>query len=149
MKEDQVQFLLEQKLSVMNAIGAVTMSWWTTAIVFCLTSIGVAWLYRNRIEKRFLTAGFITVLVVFILLAAYGLLVTSYLGRIKIDIASLANSYGAPANTFDPEIEFFQQAMITANIDFTVLTVVWVVLYIYLIRRPASKISELDTTSEP
>lgn len=149
MKEDQIQFIIEQKLSILNAIGGVTMSWWTTAIVFCLSSIGVSWLYRNKIEKRFLTAGFITVLVVFILLAAYGIIVSSYLAHIKSDVAALAKSYGASASTFDPEVEFFQRAMITANIDFTVLTVVWILLYIYLIRRPSTTVTDSDDPTKP
>ena len=62
------------------------MSWWTTAIVFCPTAIEVAWLYRSKLERRFMAAGFIAVLVVFIPLAAHGLLVSVYPGRIKNDL---------------------------------------------------------------
>jgi hypothetical protein len=149
MKEEQIQFLLEQKIATMNAIGGVTMSWWTTAIVFCLSAIGVVWLYRNKIERQFVTVGFAVVFVVFLLLAAYGVLVSGYLSKVQADLRTLSVKYGAPEATFDAEVGFFQRAMVTANIDFIVLTLVWIFLYVHMLRRPQPKQLSTDAHDEP
>ena len=133
-------FYIEQKLKLLQTIGQVTMLWWVTVIVLCATTIVAAWKHRDEIHNRaHVHLGGIAVFFLFTLFLAYGYFVLRYVNGFSADVRPLLKLAGANETVFDAEVIFFRRAMYTALLDYVVLFLAWVVVWISLARHVRRK----------
>ena len=129
------EFVLGQKLEMWRTIGNVTMLWWVSAIVLCLSILGAAWTHGHKLKERFhLHVAGVAIMVFFTMVFSYGLLVILYIPRLHEDLVALLAAGARETTTFDSELWFFRFAMYTGTADYLMVMAVWVIMWIHYAR---------------
>ena len=130
--DERVRFLIEQKISYLNTVGNVSMSWWVSSVVFCGTILAVVWLYRTELTESGIIKWLGVVLTVFfITVVVYGIVLIKYLNRLHAEVSALASELNYE-NFFSNEIETFKRAMVNGTSSFAIILVAWIFLWIGL-----------------
>lgn len=144
LKEDKissenVHFLLEHKLSYLNTVSNVCMSWWVSSVVFCGSIVAAVWLNRKDLVESgiILWLGFV-VAIFFAGFILFGIRIDKYLSRLKTNISCLTKELKPPGlkqnltQTFNIEIETIKCGVWIGIGTFIFILIVWIALFLTL-----------------
>ncbi len=104
MNEDTIRFLIEQKVSFINAASSVCMSWWVTSTLFSGSILATVWAKRNQIIEKGLVHWLGWILSVFFSsIVIYGGIIVCHILRGQSEIDELIAK-------LSPEAAFFTQS---------------------------------------
>ncbi|HEX7998576.1 MAG TPA: polymer-forming cytoskeletal protein [Pyrinomonadaceae bacterium] len=131
---ETIRFLVEQKTTYVNSIINVCMLWWVSSVVFYGSVLAAVWLKQKELkEHRFiLNLLGLTLSVLFLSTAAFGLLVIRYSFQIQGEIDTLVDSLKGPDNFFDTELSGFRRAMGFGIGSFLLITLIWIWFWCHL-----------------
>jgi len=131
---ETIRFLIEQKITYINSIINVCMLWWVSSVVFYGSVLAAVWLKKEELKKRRLILNLLglTLSVLFLATAAFGVLVIRYSCYIQKDIDILVTSLGGPNNFFHTELSGFRWAMGFGIGSFLLITLIWIWFWCHL-----------------
>jgi large-conductance mechanosensitive channel len=133
MNEDTIRFLIEQKVTFINAAASVCMSWWVTSTLFSGSILATVWAKRNQIIEHKLVNWLGCILFVFFSsIVFYGFMMTYYLSSVQSEIDILVEKLKPEAAFFHIELSAFFWAMIAGTISFVLVWAAWIFLWINL-----------------
>jgi hypothetical protein len=140
---ETIRFLIEQKITYINSIVNVCMLWWVSSVVFYGSVLAAVWLKQAELKKKKLILNLLglTLSVLFLATAAFGVLVINYSLYIQKDIDTLVTNLGGPYNFFNTELTGFRRAMGFGIGSFILITLIWIWFWFQL-RRINSKPEE-------
>jgi len=133
---DGLTFLITQKIGIYRTVCEVTMLWWVSTILLCLSIVGLIWYRRDSIRRHpsfkliaifvylFLSTGIIYCVSVL----CYFYILEQELGHL-LEKASLLNT------AFDTELLFAELAMINGIVTLIIVMAVWHLIYLHLPRK--------------
>jgi hypothetical protein len=126
MEDAVVIALIERKIGLLTTIASTSMLWWVPATVFCATTLGGIWRYKDMIQsapfKRSL--GFLLYFF-FGSVVLYGFLVSWMTLLEFLDVRALLETLGAPPNLFDAEFFWILLGMPVGTSSFVIFFLVW------------------------
>lgn len=130
---DDIKFLLEQKLKFVEIIANTSMTWWVSSVVFCGTIIGFAIWKLNALEelsKIFLGLLCFVIHLFFLSVVVYGLIIRNRVTHLKKDISILVNELNCESITFNNEMKGVKWALTNGTSSFVLIWVSWVIITI-------------------
>ena len=131
-EKETLHFLLEQKISFVNMVGNVLMTWWVSSVVFCGTTLAAVWLNRKELVDSGVIGwlGFL-LLVFFSSIVYFGILITQYIDKVSKEISVLGKELNSEF-FFSYELSNFKRAIITGTTSFVLVLITWIILWIGL-----------------
>jgi len=152
MELETIRHLLEQKVSYVNAIGNVSMLWWVTSVVFCVSILATVWKNRRDLveEKWAVWLVGIAGSGLFLGIIFYGISVILYLDSIERELSELAVSLSAKADFFSTDIWLFRRAMQIGTSSFAGVLILWIVMFVVLLlaKKKSPPPNEVETPPE-
>lgn len=104
---ENVRFLLGQKISHFNTVSHVCMSWWVSSIVFCGSILAAVWFNRSDLMQSgiFPILGFV-VAFFFLSFIWFGTVINRYLTRLDKDISFLIKKLKPNVSKLNPDCAF-------------------------------------------
>jgi len=136
--DENIRFLLGQKLSFLNTAAKVCMSWWVSSIVFCGTILAVVWFKRGEFEPGILTLLSIAVTIFFASFILFGMSaiwhlrefeagINNFIGKLKLD-----DSKQIFTDVFKHEINSIRRGIIIGIGSFILVLIVWIIFILIL-----------------
>lgn len=136
---ETLYFLIEQKLTYLNTVAKVCMSWWVSSIVFCGTILAAVWLRRAElVDSGIIKLLGIAVAGFFASFIYFGITAIWCLNKLKTEISDLikslksANSKQIPETAFKIEIDSIKRAIEIGIGTFILILIVWILLCLNL-----------------
>jgi len=128
-EDENIRFLLEQKLALMNMAGNVCMAWWVSSVVFCGSILAVVWLNRSElVESGMIDLLGIALSIFFVSIINFGaLIIWFYLGNLRKEICDLTKK-----EFFSTELSTLKWTMINGTFSFFLILLLWIVIWIGL-----------------
>ena len=137
--KETIQFLLKHKLSYLNTVATVCMSWWVSSIVFCGTILAAVWLKRGDLVKSDIILPLGGVVAFFFLtFICFGICALIHLGKFRDDISTLSGKLKPEglkpffSNIFKREINSIWWGILIGITTFILILGVWFYLFIGL-----------------
>jgi hypothetical protein len=152
MEPETIRHLLEQKISYINAIGNVSMLWWVTSVVFCVSILATVWKNREDLAEQKLAVWLVGIAGsgLFLGIILYGFSVILYLNSTEREISELAISLNAKADFFSTEIWLFRRAMLIGTSSFAGVLILWIIMFgvLLFMKQKSSSSNDVKTTLE-
>jgi ABC-type Na+ efflux pump permease subunit len=140
---ESIRFLIEQKVSYINAVVHISMLWWASSIVFSGSVLAAVWSQRDQVkgEPGFVHGLGIVLFVFFFVIAYFGHIVAVRVGSVQREIADAARHlhFEDPAlrdGFFQTERRTFQISMWLGAGSFALIWIVWIVFWMWLSGHP-------------
>lgn len=131
--EPSTEFILGQKLELWRTIGNVTMLWWVSAIVLCMSTLAAVWTHRASLEKRsHVHVVGIAGALFFGMIFSYGVAVILYIPHLRSDLAVLLAARSENTTPFESELQFFRHAMYLGTGNYILVNAAWVMMWRHL-----------------
>jgi hypothetical protein len=129
------RFFLEQKLTYVNTIAHVCMTWWVSSVVFCASILAGVWLKRTELVESGMIHLLGAVLTIFFasIVIFGGLVRWLYLPNLHKEISDFSGiTNGTRKNFFSTELSAFKKSMVLGTGSFFLILLVWIALWIGL-----------------
>jgi len=150
MNDEIIRFLIEQKVTFINAAVSVCMSWWVTSTLFSGSILATVWAKRNQIIEKGLVHWLGWILSVFFSsIVIYGGIIVCHILRGQSEIDELIAKLSPEAAFFHTELSAFLWAMVAGTISFALVLVTWLFLWRNLSIEAKHKETKSDKPTQP
>jgi len=136
MDTETARKLLEQKIAYLNMVGNVSMLWWVTSVVFCVSILVGVWKNKEYLTEQRVIKGNklingigIAVLIFLATVVAYGFFIIRYLGKVQKEISEITVFLNAKNDFFSTELSLFWWAMVNGTSSFVGILILWVCMW--------------------
>jgi hypothetical protein len=126
----KMEKLLEHKLSFLDTLASVGMSWWVSGIVFCATILAGCWWKRDLVTSiPYFHFFCLTVTVFYFSVVGFGVLMAIQTGRLEADVDTLLQAMQHPDKTSHTDFRIVKYGYLIGSTSFSLITLCWLALW--------------------
>lgn len=135
-KSATLDTLLAHKLSFLDTLANVGMSWWVSGIVFCATILAGCW-WKQQLVTRipYFNLFCSTVTVFYLSVVGFGVLMALQIGQLEADVDVLLQAMHHSDQTRRTDFRIVQHGYLIGSTSFSLITLCWLALWRILFKQ--------------